>query len=313
MARPQKKAIDYFPLDCSLDDSVKFIEAKHGLSGFAVLIKLWSKVYASEGYYCYWDEKSKYLFCKENGIEVSEIESILDTCFFERIFHKELFDQHKILTSSGIQRRYFKIVKEARRKDVEINESFYLLEVNSCINSINSDNNSVNSGNTPAETTQRKEKESKVKKRKEKGDNSEAPNLDNEEVEISEEREPEKEKSSAKKEKLIVEKCKDQFLSKSGGYFWEEQDSEALNSIIVKIRHAFGVEMTDEDVEQNFCLFIDHLPKYWRTKKFTLPLLNRNFNEIINEIQTKNTNGAKEKFGRHSINDLANRASTFGR
>ena len=45
MARPQKKGLDYFPLDVDIDqdDKIALIEAKHGAIGFAVIIKLLMK------------------------------------------------------------------------------------------------------------------------------------------------------------------------------------------------------------------------------------------------------------------------------
>ena len=213
MARPPKKAIDYFPLDCSLDDSIKFIEAKHGMAGFGVLIKLWSKIYSSEGYYCRWDEKTKYLFCKETGVGIEDIEAILATCLTEGVFSKPLFHSHQVLTSSGIQRRYFKIVKEAKRKEIQINPEIYLLELNSGDNAINSGGNPQNSGNTPVENPQRKVKKNKEQKSKvlQKRNIDSKEKDDKEPIEVIEipTEQPsngliEKEKSSGKKEKVIV-------------------------------------------------------------------------------------------------------------
>ncbi|MCH7759418.1 DUF4373 domain-containing protein, partial [Patescibacteria group bacterium] len=77
MARPQKRSIDYYPLDCALNDSVKFIEAKHGIAGFGTLVKLWSKIYSGAGYYCHWDEKTMYLFSKEIGVDIDTLNDIL--------------------------------------------------------------------------------------------------------------------------------------------------------------------------------------------------------------------------------------------
>lgn len=312
MARPTKKSIDYFPLDCSPNDSIKYVEAKHGIVGYAILVKLWSKIYSSDGYYCYWNDKAKYLFCKENGIELTEIEEILETCFSENIFDSDKLKKFKILTSIGIQKRYFKIIKEARRKDIEITPDFCIKGVNTYINSINAGNNSVNSGKNPEETPQRKINKRKLNKTKLKG-NNDTPISEDLKSESSEEAIEEKEKSSAKKEKRELTNCRDYFLSNASGYYWEEQDHKALGNIIEKINHSFGENLNEEEIEQNFQLFIQHLPKYWRTKKFTLTHLDRNFNEIINEIQNQNNGTAKEKFGRHSIDELADRASTFGR
>ena len=50
MGRHQKKGLDYFPLDVHMDNSVALLEVDHGLEGFAILIKLYQKIYA-DGYY----------------------------------------------------------------------------------------------------------------------------------------------------------------------------------------------------------------------------------------------------------------------
>ena len=50
MARPQKEGLEYFPLDVSMDDNVELIEAEHGVAGFAILIKMYQKIY-SESYW----------------------------------------------------------------------------------------------------------------------------------------------------------------------------------------------------------------------------------------------------------------------
>ena len=64
MARPIKKGLSYFSLDCDTDSKIEYIEAIHGLEGFAVVIKLWQRIYKEEGYYLTWNKKSKLLFCR---------------------------------------------------------------------------------------------------------------------------------------------------------------------------------------------------------------------------------------------------------
>jgi len=329
MARPRKKSIDYFPLDCILNDSVKYIEAKHGLTGFAVLVKLWSKIYASEGYYCNWNDKVKYLFCKEHNVEVELIDKILVTCFSEELLNPDIFEKYGVLTSGGIQKRYFKIIKESKRTNREIEPNFCLLGVFSVKIGVNSGVNPDKNGITPVETPQRKVKESKLNKSKGKKEaNPPIENLEKIDLDDTEEKESinqeeetkqeNKEKSSDKKEKEdwqeVNQSCKTFFLTQSKQYYWEAKDDKHVNELLKKLKQA----APDQNVVENFKLFTRYLPKYWKTKKFTIPHLNQNYNEIINEIYSQN-NGTKftdnkaEKFGRHDITELSNRADTFGR
>jgi len=323
MARPRKKSIDYFPLDCILNDSVKYIEAKHGLTGFAVLVKLWSKIYASEGYYCNWNDKVKFLFCKEHNIDVQLIEVILETCFSEELLNPDIFQKYAVLTSEGIQKRYFKIIKESKRTNREIDPNFCLLGVSSVKNGVNSGVNPDKNGVTPVETPQRKVKESKLNKSKgKKGENPPNENLEKIDLGDTEEKEVQleekKEKNSDKKEKdnwqQINQSCKTFFLTLSKQYYWEAKDDRHVSELLKKLKQ---VE-PNQSVVENFKLFIRYLPNYWKTKKFTIPHLNQNYNEIINEIYSQN-NGAKftdsktEQHGKHDITELSDRADTFGR
>ena len=49
MARPIKDGVDYFPLDVNLDMKFRLLEAKHGIVGFGIIIKLFQRIYADNG------------------------------------------------------------------------------------------------------------------------------------------------------------------------------------------------------------------------------------------------------------------------
>lgn len=156
MARPIKKGLDYFPLDVDIDINLELIEAEHGLEGFAIVIKLWQKIY-SNGYYIDWDDDSILLFSKQSGAKIPLIETIVDSCFKRKIFNKKLFNEYKILTSSGIQKRYLLACGQSKRKRISFITEFTL--VNSEFTEVISEFTDINSGFS----TQRKGKESKGK------------------------------------------------------------------------------------------------------------------------------------------------------
>ena len=168
MARPTKSSLDYFNLDCVQDDNLNFIEARHGVLGFAVVVKLWQKIYRNEGYYLPWKEINLYLFAREIGLEAEIIQQVLDSCMQPGIgiFSKELYGQYGILTSHGIQKRWLRIVKDARRRDVDILPEYNLLEEGGVIEgNLREDYGNVpeNSGRNPEETTQTILNDNKVK------------------------------------------------------------------------------------------------------------------------------------------------------
>ncbi|MGV8153408.1 MAG: DUF4373 domain-containing protein [Alkaliphilus sp.] len=125
MARPLKIGLDYFPLDSKLEDKVELMEAECGLSGFAILIKLWQKIY-SEGYYIKWEYDNMLLFAKKINAGVNEVSEVVNSCLRRDIFNKELYEKYSVLTSSGIQKRFFKICTESRRSNLSIIKEYSL-------------------------------------------------------------------------------------------------------------------------------------------------------------------------------------------
>ncbi|MFQ9515370.1 MAG: DUF4373 domain-containing protein [Eubacterium sp.] len=150
MARPNKAGLDYFELDCQLEEKIRLIQAEFGLKGFAVVVKLYQKIYGGFGYYCEWSEDSLLLFMSENGLPSDNknlISEIVSACIRRKIFSEELFNKFNILTSEGVQKRYLNAT--SRREIVELKKEYLLLSVgknnkNVVINSINVFNNTKN-------------------------------------------------------------------------------------------------------------------------------------------------------------------------
>ena len=124
MARPKKQGLDYFPLDVNADNKMEILESEYGILGFGFIIKLFQKIYAN-GYYLEWNQYSAILLKKEIGVSKEKINELIDFCIEINIFHKKLYEDFKILTSRGIQKRYFTICK--RRKEIEIIEKYLLI------------------------------------------------------------------------------------------------------------------------------------------------------------------------------------------
>lgn len=163
MARPNKEGLDYFELDCQLDEKIRLIQAQFGLKGFAIVVKLFQKIYGEHGYYCDFCENGLFLFMLENGVSSDGrklIEDVVRACIKGYIFSEDLFLKYGILTSSGIQKRYLNAV--SRREHVEMKKEYLLINCtpkykNVVINSINVDRNSVN----VSRNTQRRVEKSK--------------------------------------------------------------------------------------------------------------------------------------------------------
>ncbi len=142
MARPVKQGLDYFPLDVNLDDKMELLEAECGLTGFAIIIKLFQKIYR-EGYFINWNEDDQLLFARKINSELITVNSVINTAIKRGIFNKEMFEKYEILTSKGIQKRYFEICRQLKRKGVEIDKNYLLInnKNNNDIQKDNTDNN----------------------------------------------------------------------------------------------------------------------------------------------------------------------------
>ena len=169
MARPAKVGLDYFPLDCVLDDKIELIEAEFGLTGFAVVVKLLQKIYGEQGYYCEWTKEVALLFARKCGVGGNVVSEIVASSLKRGIFNNDLFNRYEILTSRGIQKRYFEAI--SRRKQIEVKNEYLLIKVAQISetadnNSDNVDINSINDiKNTQSKGKKSKEKKSKVKER----------------------------------------------------------------------------------------------------------------------------------------------------
>ncbi len=122
-----QSGIKYFPLDVTMDDSVKLLEVEFGPKGFATLIKLWQRIYGGEGYYMKWNKDVALLFSNEINLGYNVVSEIVLAAIDRGIFSPEMFKRFHILTSTGIQKRYLEAT--ARRKEVQLIEQYLLVNV----------------------------------------------------------------------------------------------------------------------------------------------------------------------------------------
>ena len=157
--------INYFPLNVHLDDNFELIEAEFGLKGFAIVVKLFQKIYGQQGYYCEWTEDVALLFGKNVGLGGDAVSEIVRAAIKRGIFDSELYDKYQILTSRGIQERYFEAV--SRRKEVEVRKEYLLIKVDQIYKNVRILNENVNiSSKNVNISEQKKVEESKVKEKK---------------------------------------------------------------------------------------------------------------------------------------------------
>lgn len=156
-----KSGLDFFPLNVDLDNKFKLIEAEFGVTGFGVVVHLLQEIYGQEGYYIEWTEEVALLFAQKYGVGVSAVSEIVCASIRRGMFDKEIFDKYHVLTSRGIQKRYFDAV--SRRKVLEVRKDILLVDIAQICKNVNIEFKNVN---ISAENDDSGE-QSKVKKSKE--------------------------------------------------------------------------------------------------------------------------------------------------
>lgn len=181
MPRPQKAGIDYFPLDVnffSADNRIKILKARFGADGITIFIYLLCEIYRA-GYFMRFDEDALFVVSDDLSMSSDKVKQVLNFLLERSLFDNILFQSDKVLTSTGIQRRFQLAVKErAKKNPIEIKDFWLLsndetepfIKVNRSLN--NSQKSKGNSGNNQSNSQEISLKESKVKESKVNKDNS---------------------------------------------------------------------------------------------------------------------------------------------
>jgi len=142
MARPTKQGIDYFPLDCRFDDETEMLLIETGANGLAVLVCLWQMIYSNKGYYITHNKDLELLIKRKIDLDINLVSDIINLCLSRNLFNKSLHKTYSILTSKGVQKRYFDASKN--KKIVEFNVNYIINGVNVGINGVNVGGNATN-------------------------------------------------------------------------------------------------------------------------------------------------------------------------
>ena len=163
MARPAKEGLDYFPLEVDMDsdDKIALVEAKHGLMGFGLIIKMFMRIYR-QGYFTEWGEREQLIFSKRVNADIKFVNEVINDAVKWGLFHGKLLNEYGILTSRAIQKRF--LAATHRRQRIEIEIEYLLLDsdtLNDCSNLVIVDKNGASAGDKGPSGTQSKVKESK--------------------------------------------------------------------------------------------------------------------------------------------------------
>ncbi|WP_294684855.1 DUF4373 domain-containing protein [uncultured Bacteroides sp.] len=119
--------INYFPIGVNFmeENAMEVIEAKYGIKGSTIVLKLLCKIY-KEGYFIRWDEEQCLIFANKAGREVqaAEVQGIIEILFIKGILDRNSYLENGILTSESIQKVWLEATKRRKR---ELSELPYLM------------------------------------------------------------------------------------------------------------------------------------------------------------------------------------------
>lgn len=129
MSRPKKRTLDYYPKDTdqNSDPKIQYLMAVMGAMGKHTYNTLLDHIYGRDGgYYMLFDQRRKMLFCDEEKIKPEFLTKVLDICFEENLFDKDIYFKFSILTSRSIQERFLKAASS--RTEIKIEEKLRLMD-----------------------------------------------------------------------------------------------------------------------------------------------------------------------------------------
>jgi len=168
--RPPKRRIDYAGWSADMFDSDPKIDKlldSQGWVGFGVWFYLCQKAYGSDGYFYRWgyDDSPSTARKMGGGVSSGTVTEAVKRCLQIGLFDEGLFDKWNVLTSRGIQKRYYTVIAERPFKNV-VGEYWLLIDeeapgVIKC--TINSNISPINTNISPINANYSDQKKSKEK------------------------------------------------------------------------------------------------------------------------------------------------------
>ncbi|RRB06295.1 DUF4373 domain-containing protein [Larkinella rosea] len=279
MARPAKIGLEYFPLDCQMDDKVEMLEAVHDLIGFALYIKLLQEIYQTQD-----GELDMSLVFrwktlgKKYGIPEENLRTMIGTMLEIGLFDKSTFEQRQVLTSNGIKSRLTEVANRRKKDRIRKAEG----------------DSEFSGGKPPEKYTKGKGKDisNDISKKEKESNNSSAAvaalpsksTSKNAEGKNDDEESGEKTYTLTHQIKLVIEE-------KFPDYYWDAKDGAHAKKLGVKLRAAvkkrFNRDPTDGeciDALKRLLTESTRLPPFYQFRD--MANFNEKFNQIITQIKS---------------------------
>jgi hypothetical protein len=285
VGRPNKIGIDYFPFDVDFfnDEKIEAISGEFGTKGEIVAIRLLCAIYR-QGYFIVWNDQLRMKLLRQlPGAGCNLLDSIVARLTQWGFFDKTLFEAEGVLTSTGIQSRYFSITKR-REKDSE----YPFLLVSVC-------NNEVSAYKNPSTSivSACKNPQSKVKNNNPQDNSNELSpppgGKSSKKAEKPERKKPVYTTLNGKARELFEEVYLQKFDS---AYYWSKKDAGNMDLLVKKIifqRTSKGKTTEDGEVLYALRYMLENIEDKFIIENFNVSTINSKCNEIIASIQKNKT------------------------
>ena len=122
MGRRIKTGADYFPVETAIfnDRKIMLLKNKLGYGAVTVYLAFLCEIYGRDGYYLIFNEEDAPVMAERIGgkCDAGFIMDVVLCCLEKGLFDEQKFSEFGVLTSKGIQERFFKIC--SKRDFIEI-------------------------------------------------------------------------------------------------------------------------------------------------------------------------------------------------
>jgi hypothetical protein len=172
--RPIRVGLDWFALNTNLDEDKKICMAigKYGIVAISYIVQMWSRIYKNDGYFCDWDEAEQKKMAEKLMLDEPKCKIFIEDCLKWNLLDREFYKKFQILTSKGIQTRYFNGTTKRIREYVI--SDYLLIDVSGYKNIVLVNRNGFSISQTellPETTHRERKKERKIFFSEEKNEN----------------------------------------------------------------------------------------------------------------------------------------------
>lgn len=155
--------LEFMPVDIDMGDDPKVFALMEEAGGddesarwaaYGRLVALMQKVY-KDGFYLHYGRFERRKLARDLGLTGEEMDGFVQLCVDCEIFDRELYEGHGVLTSRGIQRRYFKAKKTGKAAVSDEDRPYLLVDSSNGTEPVRERNADKSSGSEGARPVRR--------------------------------------------------------------------------------------------------------------------------------------------------------------